>query len=155
MHIANIANRKSLSLNALTNLKDIFQNKRLSRRTKVRAFQAYITPVFLYNSDLWTLTKMLENQIDSFQRQILRSYVLNSRWLKIVKNEDVYEKTKTEPWSNKIEKKRIKWFGHLMRLDENTPALKVLTVALIQSKRPQGRPKCTWLECMQNQIARN
>ena len=39
---ADIANRKSLSLNALTNLKEIFQNKRLSTRTKVRAFEAYI-----------------------------------------------------------------------------------------------------------------
>ena len=87
-----IANRKSLSLNALTNLKEIFQNKRLSRRTKVRAFQAYITPVFLYNSELWTLTKTLKSQIDNFQRRILRSYVLNIRWPKIVKNEDVYDK---------------------------------------------------------------
>ena len=138
---ADIANRKSLSLNALTNLKEIFQNKRLSTRTKVRAFEAYITPIFLYNSELWTLTKTLENQIDSFHRRILRSHVLNIRWPKIVKNEDVYEKTKIEPWSKTIEKKRIKWFGHLMRLDENTPAQKALRVALMQSKRPRGRPK--------------
>ena len=128
---ADIANKKSLSLNALTNLKEIFQNKRLSRRTNVRAFEAYITPVLLCNSELWTLTKTLENQIDSFQRRILRWYVLNIRWPKIAKNEDVYEKTKTEPWSKKIEKKRIKWFGHLMRLDENTPARKALSVPLI------------------------
>ena len=38
-----IANRKSLSLNALTNLKEIFQNKRLSTKTKARAFEAYIS----------------------------------------------------------------------------------------------------------------
>ena len=149
---ADIANRKSLSLNALTNLKEIFQNKRLSTRTKVRAFEAYITPIFLYNSELWTLTKTLENQIDSFHRRILRSHVLNIRWPKIVKNEDVYEKTKIEPWSKTIEKKRIKWFGHLMRLDENTPAQKALRVALMQSKRPRGRPKLTWIEMMRKQL---
>ena len=149
---ADIANRKSLSLNALTNLKEIFQNKRLSTRTKVRAFEAYITPIFLYNSELWTLTKTLENQIDSFHRRILRSHILNIRWPKIVKNEDVYEKTKIEPWSKTIEKKRIKWFGHLMRLDENTPAQKALRVALMQSKRPRGRPKLTWIEMMRKQL---
>ena len=149
---ADIANRKSLSLNALTNLKEIFQNKRLSTRTKVRAFEAYITPIFLYNSELWTLTKTLENQIDNFHRQILRSYVLNIRWPKIVKNGDVYEKTKIEPWSKTIEKKWVKWFGHLMRLDENTPARKALRVALMQSKRPRGRPKLTWIEMMRKQL---
>ena len=152
---ADIANRKSISLNALTNLKEIFQNKRLSLRTKVRAFEAYITPIFLYNSELWTLTKTLENQIDSFHRRILRSHVLNIRWPKIVKNEDLYEKTKLEPWSTKIEKKRMKWFGHLMRLDENTPARKALKVALIKLKRPRGRPKLTWIELMRKQLQAN
>ena len=112
----------------------VSQNKRLSTRTKVRAFEACIAPIFLYNSELWTLTKTLENQIDSFHRRILRSHVLNIRWPKIVKNEDAYGKTKIEPWSKTIEKKRIKWFGHLMRLDENTPAQKVLRVALIRER---------------------
>ena len=50
---ADIANRKSLSLNALTNLKEIFQNKRLSIRTKVHTNEAYITSMFLYNSELY------------------------------------------------------------------------------------------------------
>ena len=40
---ADFENRKCLSLNALTNLKEIFQSKRLSLRIKVRAFDAYIT----------------------------------------------------------------------------------------------------------------
>ena len=119
---ADIANRKSISLSGLKNFKEFFQNKCLSIKSKVRAFEAYITPTFLYNSELWTLTKTVENQIDSFHRRILRSHVLDIRWPKIVKNEDVYEKTKIEPWSKTIEKKRIKWFDHLMRLDENKPA---------------------------------
>ena len=55
-------------------------------------------------------------------------------------------------WSKTIEKKRIKWFGHLMRLDENTPAQKALRVALMQSKRPRGRPKLTWIEMMRKQL---
>ena len=61
----------------------------------------------------------------------LYSFILSFFWPKIVKNEEVYEKTKIEPWSKTIEKKRIKWFGHLMRLDENTPAQKALRIALM------------------------
>ena len=92
-----IANRKSLTLNALTNLKEIFQHKRLSVTTKVRAFEAYISPIFLYNSELWTVSVTIKNQIDSFHRRIIRSHILNIRWPKIVKNTEVYEKTKLEP----------------------------------------------------------
>ena len=46
----------------------------------------------------------------------------------------------------KIEKKLLKWFGHSTRLDENMPKRKELRVALMQSKRSQGRPKLTWIE---------
>ena len=57
-----------------------------------------------------------------------------------------------KPWSKTIEKKRMKWFGHLIRLDENTLTQKALRVALMQSKRPQGRPKLTWIEMMRKQL---
>ena len=39
-----------------------------------------------------------------------------------------------------------------MRQDENTPARKALSMALIQSKRPRGRPKFTWIELMRKQL---
>ena len=39
-----------------------------------------------------------------------------------------------------------------MRLNENTPARKVLRVALTQSKRPRGRPRLTWIELMRKQL---
>ena len=44
-----------------------------------------------------------------------------------------------------------KMVGHLMRLDENTPARKALRVALMQSKRPRRRPKLTRIEMMRKQ----
>ena len=152
---ADIANRKSLTLNALTNLKGIFHHKRLSIKTKVRAFEAYITPVFLYNSELWTLTVSKKNQIDSFHRRIIRSHVLNTRWPKIVKNIEVYEKTKLKPRSKRIEVKQVKWFGHLTRLNEDTPARKALKVARKQCKKTKGKQKLTWIKMMKKQLEAN
>ena len=152
---ADIANRKSLSLNALRNLKGIFHHKRLSIKTKIRAFEAYITPVFLYNSELWTLTDTMKNQIDSYHRRILRAHVLNIRWPKIVKNVEVYEKTKLKPWSQRIEVKRMKWFGHLIRLNKDTPAQKALRVSRKKCKKPRGKQKLTWIEMMRKQLVRN
>ena len=53
-------------------------------------------------------------------------------------------------WVNR-EKSKLKRFGHLMRLDENTPARKALRVALIESKRTGG-PKLTWIEMNRKQL---
>ena len=45
---------------------------KISLSTRIRAFNAYVTSIFLYNSELWTLTKNKENKIDTFQRNLLR-----------------------------------------------------------------------------------
>ena len=97
----------------------------------------------------------MKNQIDSYHRRILRSHVLNIRWPKIVKNTEVYDKTKLKPWSKRIEVKRGKWFGHLTRLDEDTPARKALQVARKKCKKPKGKQKLTWIEMMRKQLDAN
>ena len=53
----------------------------------MRAFDAYISSIFLYNSELWTLTSSIEKQIDSFQRRLLRKNILNIKWPSVMNNE--------------------------------------------------------------------
>ena len=70
---------------------------------------------------------------------MLRSHVLNIRWPKTVKNEEVHKRTRIDPWSTKIGK-------------NYTSARKALRVALTQSKTPRGRPRLTWTELMKKQL---
>ena len=53
-------------------------------------FKSYITPIFSYDSKLWALTNNMQRQVDSFQRRIIRTFVLNVRWPTIVKNEEIF-----------------------------------------------------------------
>ena len=76
------------------------------------------------NSELWAVNKSLENKIDTFQRQLLRK-IFNIRygengenWLS---NDQLYEVTKQTPWSKKISERRLRFFGHICRLPQNTP----------------------------------
>ena len=39
---------------------------------------------------------------------------------------------------------RLTWLGHLIRLDEKTPARRALDEYLKESRKPTGRPKLTW-----------
>ena len=81
----------------------------------------------IYNSEIWTITDAYEKRIDSFHRRLLRSYVLNIKWPKVIKNEDVHKITNTEQWSSVIKKRRMRWFGNVVRMPENTPVQKALT----------------------------
>lgn len=48
------------------------------------------------------------------------------RWPKIINNKELYEKAGAEKWSNLVNGRRLLWLGHLLRLDEKTPAKKAL-----------------------------
>ena len=76
---------------------------------KTNAFETYLASIFLYNSELWTINQKILTRIDSFQRRMLRIYVLNIRYPRIIRNEEVYRITKQKQWSIQIKIRRLKW----------------------------------------------
>ena len=91
-----------------------------------------------------TLTKTLENTIDSFHRRLLRK-VIHVKWPRTISNKDLYERTHMTPWSKTINRRRLTWFGHLLRLPSDTPAREALKIYATPTKKPSGKPKTTWL----------
>ena len=146
-----IANRKGKAIESANSV-EIFENKKLSVATKMSAFDIYVGYVFLYNSELWTTTESLNKKIDSLHRRLLRKYVLNIKYPKIIKNEEVYRRTKAIPWSVVIGQRRLTWLGHVIRLNEQTPARQALEYAMQSYKKKKGRPKMTWLKLVENQL---
>ena len=53
-------------------MKNIIENRKTSIPTKKRIFKCYIESILLYNSELWTMTKKLNDEIDVFQRNQIR-----------------------------------------------------------------------------------
>jgi hypothetical protein len=107
--------------------------------------------VFLYNSELWTLTKQLEKEIDIFQRKIIRR-AFNIKWFDKISNEDLYKKYHLQPWSEKIQQRRLRWYGHLIRLEEDIPAKKALREAERKVKKYPGGQKLTWMKQLEKDL---
>ncbi len=59
---------------------------------------------------------------------------------------------KIKPWSKTIKKRRIKWYGHLLRLDSRTPARQALVEARKKVKKPRGGQKLTWLKLIDSDL---
>ena len=116
---SDIRARKSKTLDALHTFKYIFNSKKVSNEVKLRMFHAFIGSIFLYNSELWTLTASLEEHINSFHRRLLRK-VLGIRWPRKISNESLLRITQVEEWSRVIKRRRLNWFGHLLRLHSET-----------------------------------
>ena len=151
---SDIERRKTLTRSTYNKLDSIFNSKIVSNHTKIKVFNTYIQCVFLYNSELWTLTKELEEKIDVFQRNILRK-ILKSKWPRVISNEDLYKKTNVTPWSKQIKRRRLRWLGHLLRLHPQTPARISLQEFLKPTPKPLGRPKTTWLQTVKKDLNRS
>ena len=61
-----IKRRKSLAIAAYNKSQHIFNSKRASTKIKIRTFNAFVSSIFLYNSEIWTLSKQDEQDIDTF-----------------------------------------------------------------------------------------
>ncbi len=96
-------------------------NETKTEEFKMWAFSAYIESVFLYNSEIWILTKNLENAINTFQHRQLRN-ILGIHWPQTISNKELYARTKTEPWNTTVRRWCLNWLGHLMHLHPDTPA---------------------------------
>ena len=146
-----IKRRKQLANVSFIQYKDILTSKKVELKIRLRLFNAYISSIFLYNSELWTLTKTKENQIDIFQRNLLRK-ILNIHWPHTISNEKLQDITRETNWSEVIKLRRLRWIGHLHRLPESTPAHQALVEALRPTKRPRGRPATTWISMVNNDL---
>jgi len=146
-----ITRRKCLAIAAYNKLNHIFKNKKVTLKSKLRIFNTYVESIYLYNSELWTVTKSIEEEIDAFQRSLLRR-LLDIKWPRKITNEELYEKTKVTKWSRKIKKRRLLWLGHLLRLPDDTPARQALLEYQRPVRRPRGKPKTTWISSVQKEL---
>jgi hypothetical protein len=124
--------------------KSKLKSKKIALNTRLKMFKIYIASVFLYNSEIWTLTKKLENVIDVFQRRMLK-IILNIKYPEIISNEKLYEKTNEIPWSEVVRKRRLRWTGHMLRLPDETPVMKAFEESNKYSKTLKKNKK-TWIK---------
>ena len=129
----------------LHKLKNILENKSTSMKTEIRILEVYTGNVFLYNSELWTLTKLLVRKIDIFQRGVIKK-IFNIYWQDKITNVELYRRYKLKPWSEVIKEHRMKWYGYLLRLNEKTPARLALKEAERKVKKTKDGHKMTWMK---------
>ena len=114
--------------------KNILETNKISLKVKCRLFKVYIDSIFLYNSERWTLNKRIIEEIDIFQRNLLKK-MLKIHYPYTITNANLYQRVQMTNWSKIIQKRRLKWLGHLLRMNETTSA----AVALEQTMKINGK----------------
>ena len=60
---------------------------------------------------------------------------------KTISNNKIYENSERRPWRETIKRRDLRWLGHLLRLNHQTPARTVLNEYIKKGESPIGRLK--------------
>ena len=116
-----VKRRKVLARIAFNNMTKIWKNiGKVSEKVRLRLYNAYVRPVLLYNSGTWGLLESSIVQIETFHRRQLRR-VLGIFHPQRIGNDDLYRRCNSRPLRLDIMESRWKLFGHVLRLDPDTP----------------------------------
>ena len=125
--------------------KHLWSQRSISRQTKLRIYKAAVLSVLCYGSETWTWTTAQARKLNAFDTRALRR-IENLRWSDFVSNIELRQRTNTVPLIRELTKRRLSWYGHLLRSPDHTPAKQIFN-ANPQSfgwRRPPGRPRLRW-----------
>ena len=119
--------------------KRVWENKKLTIKTKVKVYQACVISTLLYGSEAWTLYSSQERKLHAFHMRCLRR-LLGITWQDRVRNEDVLERAGTRSMNCILKQKRLRWLGHICRMKDGRIPKDLLFGELATGSRPLGRP---------------
>ena len=94
----------------------------------------------MYGSETWTLYHHEIMQLRTIQQRHLR-LILNIKWDYYISNEEVLRRTDVEDMEVMLVRTRLRWLGHVFRMNDHRPVEQLLYCELAHDSRPIGRPK--------------
>jgi hypothetical protein len=107
-----------------------------------------IDKTLTYASQTLTLTKRDRKQLNIFERKVYRRILgpvydnEKENW-RILTNKEIYAVLKKPTITQTMTLHRLRWFGHVQRMEENRIPKRVLYMNL-ETTRPRGRPRNRW-----------
>ena len=101
--------------------KNVKNIKNISLAMKIRLYESLVISTLLYGAESWPLSvtqmKKLEAAHHKFQRRLL-----GITWRDKVRNEDISKKTGSRKLEDIIKERRLRWLGHVLRMDNSRTA---------------------------------
>jgi hypothetical protein len=116
----------------------------ISKNLKIKINKTVILPVVLYGCETWSLTLGEEHRLRVFENRVLRKISgpkteEDGSWKKL--HNDELHSLYSSPNIVRVIKWRIKWAGHVARMEEGRGVYRVLVG---RPEEPLGRPGRRW-----------
>src|SRR6218665_1461920 len=97
----------------------------LALRLRSDCIDAIVESTLLYGSETWTMTVANRKRLEAAHHRWLRR-ILHVSWRDKITNKSIRERTRQEDMENTIRKRRLRWLGHVWRMDKDRRANQTL-----------------------------
>ena len=128
--------------------------KQLRLKTKIRIYKRNVKSVLLYGSECWQgVIQSVMKRLDAFNNRCLRR-ICGIYWPNVISNKDLFKVTKARCLTDDIKCRRMRWLGHVFRMEPDRTA-KIALRWSHSGKRKPGRPRTTWRRTITTELAEN
>lgn len=151
---AEIQERIAKGIKCMGGLLHILKSKSISRNVKKRLYKTIIRPVVIYGCETWKLNLKEKQSLEIVERKVLRRIYGGKRTGEVWErrtNKEILELYNEPSISNVARAQRMRWLGHVARLDDNIPTKQAL-IRGITGRRSRGRPRSKWMEMVERDL---
>ena len=120
-------------------------------RVKGKVYKTVVRPAMMYGAETWAVKKAQEKKLDVTEMRMLR-WMSGVTKLDRIRNERIRGTTKVGEISKKVQESRLKWYGHVLRREDEYVGKRV-TGMEVPGKRRRGRPKRRCLDSIRNDLS--
>ena len=134
-------NRIGKASAAFRELDKVWKDRNIRLNTKMKFYNACVLSTLLYAAECWTLTERDEARLDAFDMRC-QSKILKIVWFQHTSNDNIRSRTKQPQLTSVIRKRRLKWFGHVQRMDASRIPRRLYSWNPTHGRR-RGQPRTT------------
>jgi hypothetical protein len=145
-----IRNRIRLAWQKWRELTAVLCDAKMPIQLKGKVYKTMVRPVMIYGAEAWTMTRRGEGLLERTEMRMLR-WMLGISLRDRNRNEDIRKKLGVACISDKIREARLRWYGHVMRREEDS-CLKRIMKAEVYGRRSRGRQKKRWEDAIREDM---
>ena len=139
---AEITRRIHLASGFYQSIRKLLWNEDMPAKCKMLLYKTYFIPILTYGAVTWSLTNKEVGNLQAAEMKFLRSIAGVSKMEKL-RSCDIRKKLGVESLHYKIGRDRLRWYGHLRRMNpDRVPRREFERARKRESRR--GRPRAKW-----------
>ena len=150
-----LAHRLALAGHAFKKLSRLWGDQHLSTNLKLTVYKAVVMATLLYGCESWACPLAMIQPLEVFHMRCLRRLCRISLRQRL-RNEQILARCKMENVESLMRFRRLKWLGHVARMDNSRLPKRLLLGNLtheVGSVNP-GRPAKNWIDCIREDLAK-